>query len=55
MKMSEQDFELLERHYTTVKLFGLKFYWWKTTPRKVLQHLKQVKQEAHRSYLKPKR
>ncbi len=41
-KLSEKEMRLLDRHYTKIKIFGIIIYWWNTSPRAVLEHLKEV-------------
>ena len=40
--MTKQDKELLARHYTCFKIFGKEFCFWDTSPRKVLEHLREI-------------
>jgi len=43
MKFTEEEYQLLRRHYTVIKIFRWTFWWWTTSPAKVLEHLKELK------------
>lgn len=42
MKFTHEDFELMRRHYVTIKIFGKQFYWFDTSPDQILEHLKEM-------------
>jgi hypothetical protein len=42
MKFTEKEIQLLNRHYTKIKIFGKVFLWWNTSPRIVLRHLQEL-------------
>jgi hypothetical protein len=41
-QFSKKDMRLLDRHYLKIKIFGRIWYIWNTSPRAVLEHLKEV-------------
>lgn len=41
-KISEYERLLLDRHYTKIKIFGWTIYFWNTSPKAVLEHLKEL-------------
>lgn len=57
MKFTEQELELLDRHYLKIKIFGIVILWWNTSPRTVLRHLQEIKVEnfKHKDETKGKR
>jgi len=42
MKFTEKEFKLIERHYLKFKLLGKNFYIWQTSPKQVLEHVKEL-------------
>lgn len=43
MKFTNEEMELLDRHYTKIRIFGKVILWWDTSPRAVLRHLQELK------------
>ncbi len=41
-QFSKKDMRLLDRHYAKITIFGRQIYFWNTSPRAVLEHLKEV-------------
>lgn len=41
-KFTDEEMRLLDRHYSKIKIFGWVSYWWNTSPRQVLRHLKEM-------------
>lgn len=44
-KFTEEETQLLDRHYTKIKIFGVTILWWNTSPRAMLEHLQEIKAE----------
>jgi len=42
MKLTKEDKELLKRHYTVLKIFGKEIMFFNTSPKQVLNHLKEL-------------
>lgn len=42
-KFTDQEFDLLERHYWVIRIFGFEWWIWNTSPQRVLEHLKELK------------
>jgi hypothetical protein len=42
--MTKSEFNLIKRHYLKFKLFGKEFFIWNTSPKKVLEHVKELNQ-----------
>jgi len=42
-RFSESDYHILDRHYKKYTFLGITFRLWDTSPRMVLDHLKEVK------------
>jgi len=43
-RFTKGEFKLIERHYLKFKLFGKEFFIWNTSPKKVLEHVKELNQ-----------
>lgn len=44
-RFTKGEFKLIERHYLKFKLFGKEFFIWNTSPKKVLEHVKEQNQK----------
>jgi len=42
-KFTNEDFDLLKRHYWVIRIFGFEWLIWNTSPQRVLEHLKELK------------
>jgi hypothetical protein len=42
MKWTREEQELMRRHYQVINIFGFEFWWFSTSPKKVLDHLKEI-------------
>jgi len=46
-KFTDDDFDLLHRHYWVIRIFGFEWWIWNTSPQRVLEHLKELKTCKH--------
>ena len=42
-KFTDEEFDLLQRHYWFIRIFGFEWSIWNTSPQRVLEHLKELK------------
>ena len=42
-KFTDEEFDLLERHFWVIRVFGFEWWIWNTSPKRVLEHLKELK------------
>jgi hypothetical protein len=42
-QLGRTELDEIRRHYTEIKFLGYTFYWFNTSPRKIYEHIQEVK------------